>query len=127
MTTLTEITTDDLVAELRRRRELISAAIDEHFMETPEVRRVLEAVAHAFGCPVARLFRRSRTDRIVHPRQAAMVLLISHSALNLTEIGRIFGKDHGTVMHARDTHPARLLDPHYAAAFRAADDGIRNA
>lgn len=118
------IPTEDLVSELRRRRDHLSAALDQADPITPEVRRILLAVADAFGCPVCRLFRRDRTERVTIPRQAAMVLLRSHTGLPYSEIGHLFARDHGTVIHACHTQPGRLLDPDYTRRFRAAEAAV---
>jgi hypothetical protein len=119
--------TEDLLAELRRRRDGIDRAISDHGAIDEPARQILLAVADAFGCPVTRLFRRDRTQGVTIPRQAAMVLLRTHGALTFTQIGAIFSLDHGTVIHARDTQPGRMIDPGYAAKFRAAQTACETA
>lgn len=122
--TIHSIPTEDLVAELRRRSEVISAALEAADPVTPQVRRVLLAVADAFACPVSRLFRRDRTERVTVPRQAAMVLLRDHVGLAFSDIGGLFGQHHATAIHALNTQPGRMLDPAYASRFRAASAAL---
>lgn len=46
------------------------------------------------------LVSRVRTERIAHIRQLAMVLVRRHCKWTLCETGRLFERDHGTVLHA---------------------------
>jgi chromosomal replication initiation ATPase DnaA len=39
--------------------------------------------------------------------------------VSLPRVGRMFGRDHSTVIHAIDQHAKRLADPAYAAKWQA--------
>lgn len=60
------------------------------------------AVAMHYGVTVPDLRGRSRVIRVARPRQVAMVLCRDLSPLSLPQIGRLFNRDHTTVLHAVD-------------------------
>ena len=43
---------------------------------------------------------KSRAKPFVYPRQIAMYLARSHTSLSFHDLGRVFGRDHTTVLHA---------------------------
>jgi chromosomal replication initiator protein len=69
---------------------------------TPD--RIQKVVADSFGVRSSDLKSKRRTNTIVLPRQVAMYLCRSLTALSLPETGNIFGgRDHSTVIHAIKT------------------------
>ncbi len=61
---------------------------------------VSEFVADQFKVNVTDMKSRSRKKVITFPRQVAMYLARKHTSAPLTEIGRVFNRDHSTVMHS---------------------------
>jgi chromosomal replication initiation ATPase DnaA len=60
---------------------------------------VLEAVADVFGLEVINLRSTSRKQHIVFARQAAMLIIRDYIPwLSVEDIGRMFRKDHTTVL-----------------------------
>lgn len=63
------------------------------------MRVVCEEVCRAFNLDMERLHRRSREDHIATPRQVVFYLGHELSDISSAGMGRIFHKDHGTVLH----------------------------
>jgi chromosomal replication initiator protein len=63
---------------------------------------ILERVAQHFNLSVGELIGKSRQSSIILPRQIAMYLCRKYTACSLTEIGRVFRRDHTTVLHSLD-------------------------
>lgn len=85
--------------ELSQRGKPISALVD--------------AVAAEFNVPSDAIRGRGRSARVAEARQVAMVLARDLFAASASEVGRMFGRDHGTVLwaakavaNAMDTCPA---------------------
>lgn len=76
-----------------------------------EVRR---AVAHFFDATDEDIDRRKRSARIARIRQIAFYLCRTHTTCSLPEIGRVFDRDHTTVLHG-----ARRI-----ASLRETDAGL---
>ena len=79
---------------------------------------LIHAASLATGVPTKSLTGRSRIEPIAHARQLAMVLLRESTDLTLIEIGRIFNRDHGTVIHAiKAVASRRETDAKFAALY----------
>lgn len=61
---------------------------------------IIALVEHNFGISRTDLFSKSRKGTINWARQVAMFLARHHTLLSLEEIGKRFGRDHATVIHA---------------------------
>lgn len=90
---------------LRRRidRELTEAALrklGEPAREPRTIEQVLACVSGFFGVSPAQLASRSRAVRICQPRQLAMYLCRRYTDASLSEIGRVFGRNHPSVANA---------------------------
>ena len=68
----------------------------------PEVdaKAIIEAVAQAYSVEVSALMGSSRVKGLVTPRHVSMWLIRRHTQLSSTEVGRLYDKDHSTVLHA---------------------------
>ena len=55
-----------------------------------------------FGLRLADMRAKDRTHAVAFPRQIAMYLARQLTHASLAEVGRAFGKDHTTVLHAVD-------------------------
>ncbi len=73
------------------------------------IERILDVVCRHFGVKVADLQGRRRSQSIALPRQVAMFLARSLTALSLEEIGGHFGgRDHSTVLYAIEKIRSRV-------------------
>lgn len=64
---------------------------------------IQRAVCECFGLPMIEMESRRKGQRVARPRQVAMFLAAELTPCSLIEIGRRFGgRDHTTVIHARD-------------------------
>jgi chromosomal replication initiator protein len=61
---------------------------------------ISELVGRQFKVSLADLQSRSRKKSIAFPRQVAMYLSRKHTEETLADIGKVFNRDHSTVMHA---------------------------
>ena len=65
---------------------------------TPDM--ILKTVANFYSMPVDQILTNKRSKDTVRPRQMAMYLVRKLTNYSLPEIGKVFGRDHTTVMHA---------------------------
>ncbi len=63
---------------------------------------IISAVCKYFMIDEKDLIGRKRNKEIVEPRQICIYLMWSQLAIPLATIGQIFGRDHTTIIHARD-------------------------
>jgi chromosomal replication initiator protein len=75
---------------------------------TPD--RIIQEAAGYFGVSEDDLRGPGRGRALTHPRQMAMYLCRELTPLTLLAIGRIFGRDHTTVMHAVHRIQARIAE-----------------
>jgi chromosomal replication initiator protein len=84
-------------------RELIEGALrklGEPAREPQTLDAVIACVGGFFGVTRAQLASRSRAERMRHPRQLAMYLCRRYTDASLSEIGRVFGRNHPAVANA---------------------------
>lgn len=60
------------------------------------------AIAEVFDVPLESVLSNSRLVRFVVPRQIGITMALLMLNKSLPAIGRVFGRDHSTVKHARD-------------------------
>lgn len=82
-------------------KEIVNS-IKGRYKYSPED-KIIALVEDYFGITLELMCYTSRKREIVYPRQVAMYLLIHYSPLSLKNIGKIFGKDHTTVIHSRQS------------------------
>lgn len=79
---------------------------------------IQQVVAKHFNLEPKELKSKRRTDAIAWPRQIAMYLGCTLTELSTTEIGEFFGgKDHTTVLHAREKVKLKLAENPYISAL----------
>ena len=95
------------LAELSNR--LLLGNSDLHRVSTT----VAGEVCREFNLPVVALTSKARPEAIAWPRQIVMCLVRELTGQPYQSVAKLFGKDHGTVMHAcnrvrarQDTEPA---------------------
>jgi chromosomal replication initiator protein len=88
---------------------------------------IQRVIAHRYSIEVRDLKSQQRSASFALPRQIAMYLCCAMTDLTLTQIGGIFGgKDHSTVIHARDKVKKRLEeDPFFSANINKLQADIR--
>lgn len=102
---------ESTIIAIGARAALNNNEVDEKLVEevvkfltgsTPEVtsRAVSELVSAQYKLSLDDLRSRSRKRAIAFPRQVAMFLCRKHTEETLADIGRLFNRDHSTVMHA---------------------------
>ena len=103
---------------LRRRVAALEGQQREAVGVTPprtSVRAIIAAAAEEFGVEPAGILSARRTRDLVVPRQVAMTLAVELLHLSTTTVGRQFGRDHTTVLHAQRCVTALRADPIFAA------------
>lgn len=63
-------------------------------------KRILEIVAETSGFPVEEITGKRRTAALVKARHQAMRQIRAETNLSTSEIGRLFNRDHSTVIYA---------------------------
>ena len=66
-------------------------------------RTAIQAVSNVTGIKREHILGRRRLRRYADARQMAMQLVRQSTKLNLTDIGRLFDRDHSTVIHATNS------------------------
>lgn len=85
------------------------------------LQKVESAVCSVWGVHPARLHENSRERVVVEPRQLIFWWMHRHSNDSLVTIGKYYGKDHTTVMHARKVVSNLLeTDKEYRQKYEAA-------
>ena len=119
-------------------RELVDELLDslhphvapggsEHAPHRVPIDRITLAVADHFELSIDELLGPSRTRRVAGPRQIAMFLACEYSGETLPMIAQAFGRDHSTVVHARDkVRAARREDPAAADAVDSLKEAIHS-
>lgn len=89
------------VVSLNSAREALKniAAQDEEIIDAT---KILEIVCKFYGVKKEDLLARKRTKNIAEARQIAMYLMTEYLNIPLESIGNIFGKDHSTVIYAKN-------------------------
>lgn len=64
-----------------------------------ELKIIIEETALEFNVDTAELFSRSKLESVMLPRQVVSWLARNRTELSLAAIGKVMGKDHGTIHH----------------------------
>ena len=78
-------------------------AIEPSKKESISCDKILGLVCDYFDISTNTITSKSRKREVVWPRQVSMYLMSYYSSEPLSEIGKIFGRDHTTVIHGRET------------------------
>lgn len=79
-----------------------SLSRDRNVTDVPELvwaARLVAKVEDNYGLPRGTLSSRSRQQSIVTCRQACMTVIRDRTGLSLPVIGRLFGRDHTTILY----------------------------
>ena len=102
---------ESAVVAIRARAALQGGQVDETIIEdvvrsiigTPQslnAQLISELVGSQFKISIQDMQSKSRKKKISFPRQVAMYLSRKHTDETLADIGRVFNRDHSTVMHS---------------------------
>lgn len=98
-----EPVTSQLVDELLDSLHPETAGVrSEHVQPNVPIPDIQAAVAEHFELSIDELLGKDRSRRVSGPRQIAMFLACEYSGQTLPMIAAAFGRDHSTVVHARD-------------------------
>lgn len=86
-----------------------AAPIPEHRGLPPRVNVIVRKVCEQFDVTPAELFGKSKASKYATARQAAMSFL-NLCNMGPTAIGRVFDRDHTTVLHAVEKHTERMQE-----------------
>lgn len=80
----------------------------------------VEVVCEQFGLAPALLSSRCREERVAWPRQIAWHLIKAISGGHYTSVGRLFGRDHSTILYGCQTVQKRMeVEPETATMVEA--------
>lgn len=113
---------DEITASLRGlRAEIVCRSTGD------PVVRIIEIVGSQMEVSLEEINGRCREQRIALARQMAMVLAKEIMGLSSVQVGKAFGRDHGTVLHAeRAIRNACETDPSIAKAKTYAATSVRS-
>ena len=112
--------------ELQEAKRALLLALGLKRLGTQTTDLILRAVGTRFGLTRAQLMGPVRTARLARPRMLAMYLCHQLTSLAYPAIGRLFARDHTTVMHAvRRVPKLAARDPAFAAAAGEVEAAVR--
>lgn len=79
-------------------RDVVSTVVDVN--QTLTATMISEMVSGQFQVSMKEMQSRSRKTKVTIPRQIAMYLSRKHTEESLADIGKVFHRDHSTVLHA---------------------------
>jgi chromosomal replication initiator protein len=88
------------LVELRREISKTLCVFSDYVAEEEEI---IQTVCDFFQITREGMMGRLRTEKLAWPRQVAMYFVRRMTRRSLHEVGRLFKRDHGTVMHAINT------------------------
>lgn len=113
-------------AQMITLKTLISHNVTE-ILSPSDPQVIIDDVAAILNVPVPEIISRRRTDRIAWARQVAMFFM-RESGMTFQAIADLFGKDHGTVIHACHTVINRIeLDSAMAKMVSPLRDRIQKS
>jgi chromosomal replication initiator protein len=81
-----------------------------NFLSMPSWRFIVRYAALRHGVDDKDILGSSRVPKVSHARQEAMALVRSHTRnTSLPAVGRLFGRDHTTVLHSIRSYEARRV------------------
>lgn len=114
------MSTTDRITQLEQRKgelerlaelEKVVSALEYRLLAAPDqavIRHVIDAVSKAFGVPRIAIGSRERTAKVAMARQACFWVCCKAMGMGYSEMGRLFQRDHGTVMHGCRTIQAGM-------------------
>jgi hypothetical protein len=107
------------VAELSAKLEAIEREDQSPLASPSRIKPVMSAVAKYYEVPVYELVSFRRARALIRPRQVAMYLARALTKHSLPAIGRVFERDHATILHGcRQIEKQRQCDPRLDTQIR---------
>ena len=104
------------MANLEKRIHVLESTFAKTSSADDMCAKVAEAVSVTMGVTVSDMMTRTKVARICWARMVAMHLCRALTKRSLFEVGRHFGRDHGTVTHANRAVRNQLeVDPVFRA------------
>lgn len=86
---------------------------------------ILERISYVTAIPTEFITGKSRKREYVEARHIAMFITLQRTDLSLQKIGQMYGRDHSTVCHARDTIMDRLeVEPKFRKFFHSIESQV---
>ena len=99
----------------------------EHDDRKITIELIKDVVAAKYNLELKDFSAKKRTEAIAFPRQVAMYLATSLTDLSLTDIGDAFGRDHATVMYAKNKIGQMVqTDPYFNETLNQMISKIKN-
>lgn len=95
-------------------RPVVPLVLTPQIDRGPTMPEIAALVAKARGLTMEELRGESRKWEFAHPRQEAMWLM-RRAGRTTTQIGKFFGRDHSTVVHAEQAYAGRMSTQQEAA------------
>ncbi len=89
-------------------KNFIKDLINEEREDPLTIDEVIAEVSRTFGVSKEDIFSKRKTQEIVYARQVSMYIIREISQMKYKEIGRLFGKDHSTVLYTIDKVKKKL-------------------
>ncbi len=89
-------------------KNFIKDLINEEREDPLTIDEVISEVSRTFGVSKEDIFSKRKTQEIVYARQVSMYIIREISQMKYKEIGRLFGKDHSTVLYTIDKVKKKL-------------------
>lgn len=87
--------------------------------------KIMIVVCDLYRLPINDIISNSRKRTIVEARQVAIYLLNKYTDMSLVGIGRLFNRDHSTVIYSRDTVKDMIdVDHKFAAKINQIENMI---
>jgi len=83
-----------------------------HMEQIQEAQRIIEVVCHYYEFSYKDLIGKNRTPALVIARHIAIQFIKSKTDLSLKEIGKLFDRDHTTIIHALRNIEAKRTHPY---------------
>jgi chromosomal replication initiation ATPase DnaA len=100
------------VVELSARLQAMALEDESPVAVPTRIKPLISAVAKYYDVPVRDLVSFRRTHALIRPRQVAMYLARALTKHSLPAIGRVFERDHTTILHGcRQIEKQRQRDP----------------
>lgn len=107
---------------LENAKECVSDLLDGQIPTESLVKRCFAAIEAKYGISKAELTGQKRTKEIVNARHIAIYLIRSTVELSLPNIGKIFNRDHTTIMSSIENVEKRLRND---SAFRRETEALK--
>jgi len=89
--------------------------------------KILDVVEEVTGVSIPRMMSREKTNEAVFARYHCFVLMKKHLPMNLSEIGRVFDRDHSTVISGMEAFKTLYrIDKAFRIKHDAIAENLRN-